>query len=177
LQVTSLDESLPLTEFDWTVPTVAVFGSLGHGACYGGWDPSHPHGAIRWIAIAMGGHVPIRRHPYDQPNRLRQRQRRRASRRAITSPWPTPSCSATPSATAWHGKVRAASVKGKNCEYLLQWRLHVRPAAAVPVFPEVWRGRFGLFLCHSLLLALAFHPPGWGLVSDSGTMACLELLW
>ena len=47
-------------------------------------------------------------------------------------------------------------------------------------FPEVWRGgggRFGLFLCHSLLLALAFHPPGWGLVSDSGTMACLELLW
>jgi hypothetical protein len=44
-------------------------------------------------------------------------------------------------------------------------------------FPEVWRGRFGLFLCHSLLLALAFHPPGWGLVSDSGTIACLELLW
>jgi hypothetical protein len=28
-----------------------------------------------------------------------------------------------------------------------------------------------------LLLALAFHPPGWGLVSDSGTIACLELLW
>jgi hypothetical protein len=27
-------------------------------------------------------------------------------------------------------------------------------------FPEVWRGRFGLFLCHFLLLALAFHPPG-----------------
>jgi hypothetical protein len=44
-------------------------------------------------------------------------------------------------------------------------------------FPEVWRGRFGLFLCHSLLLALAFLPPGWGLVSDSGTMVCLELLW
>jgi hypothetical protein len=44
-------------------------------------------------------------------------------------------------------------------------------------FPEVWRGRFGLFLCHFLLLALAFHPSGWGLVSDSGTIACLELLW
>ncbi len=28
-----------------------------------------------------------------------------------------------------------------------------------------------------LLLALAFHPPGWGLVSDSGTIACLDLLW
>jgi hypothetical protein len=49
-------------------------------------------------------------------------------------------------------------------------------------FPEVWRGRFGPFLCHFQPLALAFHtqegekPPGWGLVSDSGTFACLELL-
>jgi hypothetical protein len=44
-------------------------------------------------------------------------------------------------------------------------------------FPEVWRGRFGPFLCHFQPLALAFHPSGWGLVSDSGTIACLELLW
>jgi hypothetical protein len=44
-------------------------------------------------------------------------------------------------------------------------------------FPEVWRGRFGPFLCHFHLLALAFRPSGWGLVSDSGTIACLELLW
>ena len=27
------------------------------------------------------------------------------------------------------------------------------------------------------LLALGFPPSGWGLVSDSGTIACLELLW
>jgi hypothetical protein len=59
----------------------------------------------------------------------------------------------------------------------LQWRLYVRPAAAVPVFPGGVAWPFGLFLCHSLLLALDFHPPGWGLVFDSGTMACLELLW
>jgi hypothetical protein len=44
-------------------------------------------------------------------------------------------------------------------------------------FLEVWRGRFGPFLCHFQPLALAFHPSGWGLVSDSGTFACLELLW
>jgi hypothetical protein len=31
--------------------------------------------------------------------------------------------------------------------------------------------------CHFHPLALAFHPSGWGLVSDSGTIACLELLW
>jgi hypothetical protein len=43
-------------------------------------------------------------------------------------------------------------------------------------FPEVWRGRFGPFLCHFQPLALAFHPSGWGLVSDSGTFTCLELL-
>ena len=49
------------------------------------------------------------------------------------------------------------------------------PAAAVPVLPG--GGRFGPFLCHFYLLALAFHPSGWGLVSDSGTIACLELLW
>ena len=42
---------------------------------------------------------------------------------------------------------------------------------------EVWRGRFGPFLCHFQPLALAFHPSGWGLVSDSGTIACLELFW
>jgi hypothetical protein len=30
---------------------------------------------------------------------------------------------------------------------------------------------------HFYLLALAFPPSGWGLVSDSGTIACLELLW
>jgi hypothetical protein len=41
-------------------------------------------------------------------------------------------------------------------------------------FPEVGRGRFGPFLCHFHLLA--FLPSGWGLVSDSGTFACLELL-
>jgi hypothetical protein len=34
---------------------------------------------------------------------------------------------------------------------------------------------FRPFLCHFHLLALAFHPSGWGLVSDSGTIACLEL--
>jgi hypothetical protein len=28
--------------------------------------------------------------------------------------------------------------------------------------------RFGPFLCHFQPLALAFHPSGWGLVSDSG---------
>jgi hypothetical protein len=44
-------------------------------------------------------------------------------------------------------------------------------------FPEVWRGRFGPFLCHFHPLALAFHPSGRGLVSDVGTIACLELLW
>jgi hypothetical protein len=27
------------------------------------------------------------------------------------------------------------------------------------------------------ILALAFLPSGWGLASDSGTVACLELLW
>jgi tRNA (guanosine-2'-O-)-methyltransferase len=31
-QVTSLDESLPLTEFDWTVPTAVVFGNELSGA-------------------------------------------------------------------------------------------------------------------------------------------------
>jgi hypothetical protein len=44
-------------------------------------------------------------------------------------------------------------------------------------FPEVGRGRFGPFLCHFHLLALAFPPSGWGLASDSGTIACLEPLW
>jgi hypothetical protein len=39
-------------------------------------------------------------------------------------------------------------------------------------FPEVGRGHFGPFLCHFHLLALAFHPSEWGLVSDSGTIAC-----
>jgi hypothetical protein len=29
-------------------------------------------------------------------------------------------------------------------------------------FPEVGRGRFGPFLCHFHLLALAFHPSGGG---------------
>jgi hypothetical protein len=28
-------------------------------------------------------------------------------------------------------------------------------------FPEVWRGRFGPFLCHFQPLALAFHPSFW----------------
>jgi hypothetical protein len=44
-------------------------------------------------------------------------------------------------------------------------------------FPEVGRGGFGPFLCHFHLLALAFPPFGWGLASDSGTIACLELRW
>jgi hypothetical protein len=44
-------------------------------------------------------------------------------------------------------------------------------------FPEVGRGRFGPFLCHFHLLALALLPSGWGLASDSATIACLELLW
>jgi hypothetical protein len=43
-------------------------------------------------------------------------------------------------------------------------------------FPEVGRGRFGPFLCHFHLLALAFHPSVWGLASDSGTIASLELV-
>jgi hypothetical protein len=42
-------------------------------------------------------------------------------------------------------------------------------------FPEVGRGRFGPFLCHFHLLALAFPFSFWvGLVSDSGTIACLQ---
>jgi hypothetical protein len=40
----------------------------------------------------------------------------------------------------------------------------------------VGRGRFGPFLCHFHLLALAFHPSVWGLASDSGTIASLELV-
>jgi hypothetical protein len=52
----------------------------------------------------------------------------------------------------------------------------VRCSTTRPEMPNLEDLSF-LFLCHSLLLALAFHPPGWGLVSDSGTMACLELLW
>ena len=38
----------------------------------------------------------------------------------------------------------------------------------------VGRGRFGPSFCLFHLLALAFLPPGWGLASDSGTIACLE---
>jgi hypothetical protein len=61
-----------------------------------------------------------------------------------------------------YGRVRRAAEGARS-----------RPRREMPNLAD----RFGLFLCHSLLLALAFHPPGWGLVSDSGTMACLELLW
>jgi hypothetical protein len=61
-----------------------------------------------------------------------------------------------------------------------QRRLHVRPAAAVPVLPgggvkrphpEVGCGRFGPSLCHFHPLALVLHPSGWGLASSSGTIA------
>jgi hypothetical protein len=55
--------------------------------------------------------------------------------------------------------------------------LQVPPAAAFPVLPVGRFLPFGPFLCHSHLLALAFPPSGWGLASDSGTIACLELLW
>jgi hypothetical protein len=60
----------------------------------------------------------------------------------------------------------AGSTLSRKCRFFLMLEV-----------PEVGCGRFGPFLCHFHLLALAFHPSGWGLVSDSGTIACLELLW
>jgi hypothetical protein len=52
--------------------------------------------------------------------------------------------------------------------------MHVRcdglPRAQVAPLQEM-PNLADLFFLHSLLLALAFHPPGWGQVSDSGTIA------
>jgi hypothetical protein len=49
----------------------------------------------------------------------------------------------------------------------------VAPRAHLQEMPNL----VDLFLCHFHLLALALLPSVWGLASDSGIIACLELLW